>query len=73
MPDKSSIGFVLDFSKKTGDFINISPTDGQVISLAYELLIKNNKKEFLRSEPNNMKECISGKIVDYGHGHIDSQ
>merc|ERR1712029_576966 len=37
MPDKPAINFVLDFSKKTGDYISISPVDGQVIALAYEL------------------------------------
>ena len=44
MPDKPAINFVLDFSKKTGDYVSISPVDGQVIALAYELLVKNNKK-----------------------------
>ena len=38
MPDPESITKILEFSKKTGDYVSISPTDGQVISLAYQCL-----------------------------------
>ena len=37
MPDTPSISHILEFSKMTGDFVSISPTDGQVISLAHQL------------------------------------
>lgn len=66
MPDRASIDFVLDFSKQTGDYVSISPVDGQVIALAYESIVKRGKDNLLRKQPNVAKECISGKVIEYG-------
>ena len=47
MPKSSSIDFVINFAKKTGDFISISPVDAQIIALAYELIKDSGKESFV--------------------------
>merc|ERR1712110_56269 len=64
MPDRDAINFVVNFSKKTGDYISISPVDGQVIALAVDHIMKKGKGELLRSEPKDVVECVGGKIID---------
>jgi outer membrane biosynthesis protein TonB len=71
MPEAASISHILEFSKMTGDYVSISPTDGQVISLAHQLLVKRGKDGLLRAEPKGAKECISGKVFEYGQGDIE--
>ncbi|XP_022181778.1 RNA-binding protein NOB1 [Myzus persicae] len=45
------IQFVVDFSKKTGDYPNLSVTDIKVIALAYQIHKENYGTDNLRTEP----------------------
>lgn len=64
MPERQAIDFVLNFSKKTGDYVSISAVDGQVIALAVDNIMKKGKGDLLRNEPKDVVECIGGKIID---------
>lgn len=47
------IQFVVDFSKKTGDFPNLSVTDIKVIALAYQVHRENYGADNLKTEPES--------------------
>ncbi|VVC40943.1 Ribonuclease Nob1, eukaryote,PIN domain-like,Nin one binding (NOB1) Zn-ribbon-like,Ribonuclease, PIN [Cinara cedri] len=47
------VQFVVDFSKKTGDFPNLSITDIKVIALAYQVHKENYGTDNLKTEPES--------------------
>ncbi|KAF2367309.1 Ribonuclease PIN domain [Trinorchestia longiramus] len=50
-PQPSSLKFITDFSKKSGDFHVLSVTDLKLLALTYELEVKENGSSHLRQEP----------------------
>lgn len=50
-PSTKGRTFVIDFAKRTGDFVSLSQTDIDVIALAYDLIESEGKAQQLRSEP----------------------
>lgn len=50
-PTPESYHAVVEFSKKTGDFVSLSPVDLRVLALAYQLEKENVGTEHIRHEP----------------------
>lgn len=68
-PDKQAADKVAQFAKKTGDFISLSPTDLQVIALAYSKVRDAGKLSYLRDEPrpaSNFKDHAEGDVTEAG-------
>jgi len=55
-----NIQFVVDFSKKTGDYPNLSVTDVKVIALAYQIHKEKYGTDDLKTEPDS-KSIVFGK------------
>ena len=52
------MNFILDFSKKTGDFQSLSGTDLRVLALAIKYVKRNGEMSRLRQEPPEIKEVV---------------
>jgi len=55
-PNQKSIDFVVEFSKKTGDYIALSVPDIKVMALAHQMEVERNGDQHLRTEPTR-RQC----------------
>ncbi|GAB6033342.1 hypothetical protein CHUAL_013109 [Chamberlinius hualienensis] len=56
-PSPESITAVTNFSKKTGDFPTLSPTDIKVLALTYQLHVEKVGIDSLRTEPQKLVDA----------------
>jgi len=59
-PSDSSLRFVLDFAKQTGDIRSLSNTDMEVVALTYDLESSLNGTDHLRKSPVNTIKVNEG-------------
>lgn len=58
------VQFVVDFSKKTGDYPNLSVTDIKVIALAYQIHKENYGTDNLKTEPDTKSVVFEKPAVN---------
>lgn len=60
-PDIKNVQFIIEFAKKTGDYLSLSHVDIKVIALTYELEKQHVGIDHLRTEPIQ-KTIISSAV-----------
>lgn len=60
-PEGKYTNTVVNFSKKTGDFISLSSVDLELLGLAVQLIKKAKKGRFLKKEPSRPQNVTGGK------------
>jgi len=72
-PNQKSIDFVVEFSKKTGDYIALSVPDIKVMALAHQMEVARNGDQHLRTEPTrrqcNANTTYHSNVTDHNATH----
>ncbi|KRY52537.1 E3 ubiquitin-protein ligase synoviolin B [Trichinella britovi] len=62
MPDEKAIRFVIEFSKKTGDYPSLSVTDVKLIAAVYTMELEHVGSEHIIQEPKVQKTSAVGGL-----------
>ncbi|KAL1229816.1 RNA-binding protein [Trichinella spiralis] len=80
MPDEKAIRFVIEFSKKTGDYPSLSVTDVKLIAAVYTMELEHVGSEHIIQEPKVQKtsavgglKCEDVKVIWKRHEYDDDE